>query len=174
MQKSSHAIRNSVIASCIMLIITALLKHYTMVFEFIYYQLTIVFNFINSSISIKLWVLLIMVILAMPSFFIVFNKLKKNKSFFDYKFDTFLGINWRWNYYLGKISNLHGYCPKDDTLLVYKEQPNYFQPYQIDSTNFECDTCKSKYSLESNYSEILSKVMRQIDRKIRNNEINID
>lgn len=85
----------------------------------------------------------------------------------NYERDTFFGVVWRWGYLgSGQIyeKSLAPYCPSDDTLLV--KNPNF----SFDRTNaeFYCETCRTVYTpQEGTAIELMGKVVRQIDRKLR-------
>jgi len=95
-------------------------------------------------------------------------------SWRDYLTDNFFGIKWRWAYASsGQINNPLGYCPGDDTLLVYRKEYAGGSMFMGEShaITLHCETCGRQFGpFEGNDTYLCAKVERQIDRKVRNGE----
>jgi ribosomal protein S27E len=85
----------------------------------------------------------------------------------DYTSDRFFGIVWRWSYPGGTMSEPRAYCPSCDTTLVYSENREYGEW----RTHFYCETCQKEcHDAQGGRAYVIAKVVRQVDRKLRNGE----
>lgn len=92
---------------------------------------------------------------------------KTSPSLADYTEDRFFGVVWRWRYAQGGPSGAWAFCPKCDTILVY----SYRHDYGDFKTTLHCETCEVDLATESgNKDDLVGKVHRQIDRKLRTGE----
>jgi ribosomal protein S27E len=92
---------------------------------------------------------------------------KTGPSFTDYEEDRFFGVVWRWGYAHGRPTGTWAFCPSCDTVLVY----SYRYDYGHQKTTLHCETCNHDLATESgDKDDIVAKVHRQIDRKIRTGE----
>jgi len=86
----------------------------------------------------------------------------------DYDVDAFFGMIWRWSYYAsGSIGNLWCFCPRCDTELMAREDGWK----ETLCTNFFCETWGATMGrVPGDGHTVLSKVERQIRRKLRTDE----
>ena len=85
----------------------------------------------------------------------------------DYTEDRFFGAVWRWRYAHGGPTGTWAFCPRCDTVLVY----SYRRDYGAVKTTLHCETCDLDIAAEpGDRDDLLGKVHRQIDRKIRTGE----
>ena len=84
-------------------------------------------------------------------------------AWLEYRADTFLGINWRWDYLSdGQMKNrsLSAFCPSCHTRLR-AEVHGYSQM----TTSFICDECHFRQDLPGNSDEIIDRICRLIERE---------
>jgi len=88
-------------------------------------------------------------------------------AWYDYTEDTFLGVTWRWQYTSsGHIEDLRPYCPDDDTVLVGRVIRGI-----VIQASLHCETCGKMFGpVEGDEADVMGKVKRQIDRKVRKGE----
>ena len=103
------------------------------------------------------------------------RKVKINEpSWRDYTEDNFFGIKWRWQYTsTGQLNDPCAYCPTDETILVYRREFDRGGMFigSSHAITLHCDTCGRQFGpFDGNDTHLCEKVMRQIDRKVRNNE----
>ena len=85
----------------------------------------------------------------------------------DYREDRFFGAIWRWHYAHGGPAGTWAFCPTCDTVLVYSYQRDYGEL----KTTLSCETCnRTVYSESGDKDDLVGKVHRQIDRRIRTGE----
>ncbi|MBL8308014.1 MAG: hypothetical protein JNM33_15085 [Rubrivivax sp.] len=88
-------------------------------------------------------------------------------TFTDYTEDRFMGAVWRWRYAHGAPTGTWAFCPRCDTVLVYSYQRDYGDL----KTTLHCETCRVDIATEpGDRDDLVGKVHRQIDRKIRTGE----
>ncbi|MBA4320679.1 MAG: hypothetical protein C0412_19980, partial [Flavobacterium sp.] len=85
----------------------------------------------------------------------------------DYKEDFISNLKWRWNYSsVGEIVNINPFCPYCD-FQVYPHRTSSFQI--IDNVGFKCEDCgREIIDFEHNYKILVDKVIRVIQKNIRN------
>lgn len=139
-----------------------------------------IFGYLSQSSTIPNWLLLVISISALPTILfiiaLVWHRLKpydaeqagdSHANWRTYTTDTFYGLRWRWNYYGGKVSGLHTFCPYCD-YQVFPMDVSAFRA--VDHIAFKCDSCgRNIAEFQEPYSLIESKVERFIHQKIRNN-----
>jgi hypothetical protein len=124
--------------------------------------------FFTKQVSTPLWLPVtlalttIVVLKCLAGFFR--REVPSKPNWRDYKSDCFFDMTWRWHYGAsGQIENLNCFCPHDDTVLV-GTQSTY--PNRI---TFKCETCGKTFGpLDGHWKDLLGRVERQIDRKLRN------
>ena len=85
----------------------------------------------------------------------------------DYREDRFFGTVWRWHYAHGGPDGIWAFCPSCDTVLVYSYQRDFGDL----KTTLHCETCNRAILTEpGDRDNLVGKVHRQIDRKIRSGE----
>ena len=180
--KESHPIRNGAIASVIGGII---LSFWTPFREFlvkaaswVWALLISLSEWLSSSHEVYGWVLILLVLLAIPALVGLASLIsKKKRPGVDdlYKSDSLFGADWQWHYVNGSIANLWCLCPSCKSELVYSEfTPNRYD-YTHDNldpkTDFICERCNTnKCTLKGDKTYALGTVEREIRRKIRSNE----
>jgi hypothetical protein len=91
-----------------------------------------------------------------------------------YREDIFMGVLWRWDYEGDRVVRLSEYCVNCDTALLHLEMPIHSRGAYSEvryETLFYCDHCEERFEMvKGTYQEIEGRVLRQIDRKLRNNE----
>lgn len=92
----------------------------------------------------------------------------KEPRFTDYRKDFFFGAIWRWQYTSsGLPTDTWAFCPICDTVLVYSHKRDYGEFF----TSLTCETCNHQVlTNRGDKDDLVAKVERQIDRKIRNDE----
>lgn len=122
--------------------------------------------FLFEKTQIPIWFASILCLCLVICIVYILIKIRKPK-WTSYTSDVFENLRWRWGYDFGNnIEDLKPYCMKDDTLVIYK----YLDIHES-NTMFTCETCGSKYGPhQGDINYIKSRIIRQIDRKIRNNQ----
>jgi hypothetical protein len=83
----------------------------------------------------------------------------------DYKCDVFDAITWRWSYVNdGQLDQLVSFCFKCDTQIHPKI--GYIDSLS-ERTDYTCDFCGNQVVLDGSHDEIVDRVSRQIQRKLR-------
>lgn len=148
------------------------------VFSWLWGVVVLIWRFFTAPVGIPVWLLSLLLFIIV---WLVYRGLKRSlrslatPSYLTYTDDRFFGIHWRWKYLGNQLDNPKAYCPECDTLLSIEAA--YGMPTGLVTrdytfqTIFYCEHCnwRSK-NLDGQYEEIEAKVIRQIDRKIRNNE----
>lgn len=85
-----------------------------------------------------------------------------------YRSDVFFGARWTWKFCLGRPTDIWCECPHCSTTLVYTED---FSIRGDERKYFSCETCGHRsQSFEGNQRFAISKIHRQIERKIKTGE----
>ncbi len=180
--KESHPIRNGAIASVIGGIILSFWAPFreflVTAASWVWALLISLWEWLSSSHEVYGWVIILLIVLAIPAFVELVSLVFKQKEpgVEDlYKSDHLFGANWQWYYVNGSITNLWCLCPSCKSELVYSEfTPNRYD-YTHDGlepkTDFICERCNtSKCTLKGDKRYALGTVEREIRRKIRSNE----
>jgi hypothetical protein len=127
-------------------------------------------QFLALTITMPRWLFVIVCILALAAICRavrpLFVRAPHGASVKDYRTDSFFGVVWRWRYgFHGSPEDIWCFCPRCDTQLVYTEDR---YPDRVWLTCEHCDERLHETTGSKEY--VLSKVFRQIDRKIRNGE----
>ena len=78
---------------------------------------------------------------------------------------NFMGGVWRWNFMSGLIGNLGVYCPQCDGALVYSNDINARQIWEV---SWHCERCSCiRVSCEGDKGYLDGRVKREIDRLVR-------
>ena len=140
-----------------------------------------IYNFIaylwrlkSETATVTNWILLTIVLLALPTIFRIFVALislfrtppQKELTWRDYTEDIFFNIRWRWRYINNQITDLHSFCMHCD-FQIFPQRTDRFD----DSIHFDCESCSSHLqTFDETYSQVESKILRFIDQKHRNNK----
>lgn len=127
------------------------------------------FHFLFSSVSMPVWLIVLISFLVVPTLFRIFSSFRKealgHPNWHDYKQDEIFGMRWRWDYglYSGGIINISCFCPSDDTQLIYEDWGS--------KVAFQCETCNTRFGpFEGQINYFFGKIERQIQRKLRSGE----
>ena len=121
-----------------------------------------------GTVTVGRWLLFLLSVGCVPVVIALFRWLARFRgpSYKDYREDKFFGVVWRWHYSFGEPAGLWCYCPHCDTALVYTDA------YQPNRVWFTCELCGQRQHEvtggDKDYA--LSRIYRQIDRKLRNKE----
>jgi hypothetical protein len=179
MPKSTHTIRNGIIAGLSVMFIGAIasgaVKHFTKIIPSIGSFFVHILHFMNSDVTMKMWLLFLLILFILPTIYGIIRGFAKKRELthYDYTEDTFFGIKWIWRHDASnsRITDLFCFCPKDDTILVQGPNRDYFNPRNVFSTNLICESCNSTFGpFEGTFEDLMQMVKRQIDRKIRTEE----
>lgn len=135
-----------------------------------------IFKTATLSISIHLWLLILLSFGSMVALFIMlapFFQKAKTPTFRDCREGTFEGVLWRWHYnFDGSVSDTWCFCPACDTALVYSAPgDDYSRGYRRTTTRFFCELCNTdKLTIEGDRHYLVQKVIRQIERIVRTAE----
>lgn len=165
-----HPIRNGIIIAVVSAAILYGATFIPGVVRAVVYVTAHIGRFFAVFISAPRWVFFLLCLLALVAVYQMlrplFRRAPAEASIIDYHTDRFFGVVWRWRYGShGAPQDLWCFCPRCDTQLVYTE--DRFP----DRVWFTCENCGERfYETEGTREYALSKVFRQIDRKIRNGE----
>lgn len=128
--------------------------------------------YLTSSASLPMWLVYVLYI-ASAAWLIriglgIYSAISnKEPTFIEYSRDCFFGAIWRWHYVQGCPTGIWSFCQACDTVLVYSYQWDYGEQ----KTKLFCETCNRPIHTEQgDKGDLVAKVHRQIDRKIRNGE----
>lgn len=133
------------------------------------------YEFIFFTTNVPNWLLGILVILCLPTIFIVLALLwerihpKKQNDVSDwrsYKTDIYFGLRWRWKYFDdGGIYDAYTFCPHCD----FQVFPYKASGYRIiDRIGFHCDSCSRDLGeVDESQDSLENKVIRLIQQKLR-------
>lgn len=133
-------------------------------------------TWLSSGHSIPGWLLLIFAVCTVTFVFtLAVTSLGTERAlgphWHDYRSDQFFNIVWRWDYRGGQIGQPVPYCCNCDTQIVAQEDYDYGSFGRALITQLKCDYCggtNEKFS--EPFQNLLSKVVRQVDRKLRTEE----
>jgi len=138
--------------------------------------LLLVWNFLTGSVSLPVWAIGAVAIAFLLS---LYKNLKTalttggGSSFLLYTQDVFFGIRWRWKYYGNELGPVVAFCPRCDTRLLERDEYLSRRVGYASGSGilFYCDHCSwESQPLEGTHDDVIERVGRQIDRKIRNKE----
>jgi hypothetical protein len=163
-----HPLRTGILCTVIGGLILTLILRLTGFFPAVWQSCKLAFRFLISSVSLPVWLIVLISILIVPTLIRIFAFFKKNPNFLDYTDytqDEILGMRWRWHYniYGGGIANISCFCPSDDTELIYEDWGS--------KVVFRCETCGKRFGpFEGNRNYVIGKAERQIHRKLRSGD----
>jgi hypothetical protein len=173
MEEKGHSIRNRIVATVVSgLLLAGALAVLPSVWLAIKAFFLWLGGLLTTTASIPVWGLLPLSALALISVLrIAASFLPRQEpslplqDYTAYTQDTFRGITWRWRWISGRIVDLYPYCPTDDTLLVHNDWVGSY-------TEFHCETCRKMIAIiqGGDHTYVQSFILRQIDRKVRNDE----
>jgi hypothetical protein len=184
-KKDKKSIRNNIIATLAATGIFSLVSYLAGIIPWILSLLANILKWFMSYIEIPIWLFVLIVVLLLSIIFKLFkslyikgNKLKEatnivisNKNtglvIKDYKEDIIYNLKWRWNYTsVGEIVNINPFCPYCD----FQVYPRRTSSYRIiDNIGFKCEDCgRDIIDFEHNYQILVDKVVRVIQKNIRN------
>lgn len=93
-------------------------------------------------------------------------------EFYAYNQDEFFNAVWRWSYSgSGLPEDAASFCPNCDMQLVYHEDHGGYRAAGLTNTILFCERCNERITdLEGDYDHLESRVLREIERKVRTNE----
>ena len=93
-------------------------------------------------------------------------------EFCDFVEDRFFGVVWRWSYdRVNDPVNPVSFCPTCDMQLVIHESHGAYRAAGIITTYLFCERCDvEKAEVEARYRQLESRIIREVQRKIRNDE----
>lgn len=180
-KKDRKDIRNGVIYTLIASAILAIIQYLGFpVLSWAWNIIKAVFHFFVSSITLPIWLIMVLVIGVWPVLLFViikfhnlldaeplpqnFNNNTRNRVE-SYTQDSFFNAIWRWTWGKNGIDNLLPYCPRCDMNLMYNEG------ITGRSTSLECDNCGYHTSHHSgDFRHMINRVENHIARKLRSNE----
>ena len=124
-------------------------------------------NLFLIKVYLPIWGI-ILLMLAIPFLFISFYLLfHNNKSFENYRSDTFFEVLWEWDYDFGEIykEGIKARCPHCKTILKIDEN----RTYNI-VTITKCTHCGFHKKFTFGSHELRDRVIKEIDRKITTGE----
>jgi len=134
-------------------------------------------RFLVASTSLPRWLIVLLVLALLAS---VFGALKRRLTaitqpleigWLSYTTDVFPGFDgavWRWRYSGDSILRIVAFCPRCDMQLAARYGPVGFGGYR---TTLACENCNwSSSEIEGELNEIISRVERLIQRKLRSGE----
>jgi hypothetical protein len=101
------------------------------------------------------------------------------RDYTEDRFPMFGEIVWRWDYSGVSPVAVGGYCPRDQTHLVYstrsanRVRDSFIRLWGAgpQETSLKCETCDKEFGpFAGDLDEVISAVCRQIDRKLRSDE----
>lgn len=97
--------------------------------------------------------------------------LDRTPDHFLYVADNVFGVEWHWHYLSGKLydNNFVPYCPnRECRCQLDPQRRSGFRA--IDDITLVCDHCGFTKSFDCNWEQLLWKVVKEIDRRIRTGE----
>jgi hypothetical protein len=89
----------------------------------------------------------------------------------SYRRDSFYGLVWRWDYHGDRIDDPVPYCRQCDTQVIAREEYEYGSFGRRLVTYCICDHCSgTAEKFDESFRDMQNKVIRQVDRKLRNQE----
>lgn len=122
--------------------------------------------------SVPMWWLYLLYVVSGSAVLLVlwavYENIKK-PHWTDYIKDSFFNVIWRWQWKDSSTIGIWAYCPSCDTTLVYKNDHRYFDG--VTTVQLICETCSAVRVRENgDNNDLVAKVQRQIDRKLRTGE----
>jgi hypothetical protein len=137
---------------------------------------TAAWGFITYRQPVPVWLLSFLILCAVALVAFILLRLRAIRpDWRSYTQDEFFGVIWRWRYTSqGGVADLIPFCPACDTLIRPARQDppaGYYSSEWPYHTRFGCDHCTAKPSVtKGSIDTIHDKIIRQIDRKLRNDE----
>jgi len=130
---------------------------------------------LGRDVRVPVWLLLVAAALAIVTLvravlsFVWPDPRVEPPAWHDYTEDSFLGCNWRWQYFRNDVTDLDCYCPKCDNQVVFV-QNRHLGPNR-NTTILECERCGwASTRLKGLAPWVRARVTREIDRKLRSGE----
>ncbi len=134
----------------------------------------VVWAWLFSGHSIYGWLLVILILCTVICGFVLlaaFFQRTPQHNWRSYRRDIFFGIVWRWDYFGERIGDPIPYCRHCDTQLIPREDYDYGPGERALVTQYICDHCHGTNDKHNEpFQHTQNKVIRQIDRKLRNDE----
>jgi len=175
-----HSLRNGIIAAIAGAIALPLLAWLLGWLGTILRALGLIGRFLVASTSLPRWLIVLLVLGLLAS---VFGALKRRLTaitqpleigWLSYTTDVFPGFDgavWRWRYSGDSILRIVAFCPRCDMQLAARYGPVGFGGYR---TTLACENCNwSSSEIEGELNEIISRVERLIQRKLRSEEYSL-
>ena len=128
----------------------------------------------SSTTVVTNWLLAVIVIFTLPTLLnvigLALNRVRSAETleitWQSYREDLFYNIRWRWTYINNRLEDLRSYCANCDYEVFSKQNDRL-----NDDIHFDCESCNSHLqTFDEPYLQIKSKIVRFIDRKIRNGQ----
>lgn len=177
-ESSSKSIRTEVVAGALTAIVVAIggaiWAWVPSVWQWLATAWASVTTHLSRTASVPTWLLYLLYATAGTWVFVigviaysVLARKERPATYLDYREDRFFGAIWRWVYVGGRPDKTWAFCPSCDTVLVYSERMNYGDW----ETTLHCETCAhTVLSQPCDRHDLVAKVERQIDRKVRSGE----
>lgn len=123
-------------------------------------------KYFKSPLVIPMWLFWLLILGSIATIFRILKSFLTTGYSAKYRRDEFFELVWRWSYPLRPAGDrIWCFCPKCETRLIYRAR----MLDGVNLINFFCETCNKEYPqrFSGEIDEVLSKVIRQIDRKIR-------
>ena len=122
-------------------------------------------GYFKSPSKVPMWLFWLLVVGCVPAILKIVKLLLPVDYQSAYREEEFFGVIWRWSYPLHLTADrVWCYCPQCDTRLIY----NPYILADVISITLFCETCNKQYqTFNGDVADLLSKVIRQIDRNIR-------
>ena len=137
---------------------------------------SIVFSLVghlSSTTVLPNWVLYLLAFISIPFLGLIVKTITgiRGPRISQYTKDSFLGLVWRWGYtFWDKPEDIWAFCPRCDTSLIYSHEYPAHKNHET-VTRLFCETCnRSVLEHDGDKGYLVSKIYRQIDRKIRTKE----
>jgi len=174
-----HPIGSGLVVTAVISIATSICGEWGTVWKWTKLVLSSFREFLVYSVPAPVWLLGLMLLVvgacavALVMAWLDHVRKSRQPEWLQYTGDMFEGMKWRWQFALdGQIHGLKPYCPKDDTRVISCGQPHNYIVVGSRGLNtfYRCETCSNTWCLSGAESEVLQRVERKIDRKIRTGE----
>lgn len=163
-----HPIRNGIIISVSAMAFGYLASLIPGAWQWFVHTSTSIWGTLWRPATVNWWLIIVLAIGCLPLIVNIFRYITRQRGphYTDYCEDRFFGVVWRWRYNSRQPTDLWCFCAQCDTTLVYSED------HPRNSVWFTCEHCGVCRHEERNGLKhyALSKVYRQIDRKLRSGE----